>query len=119
MNALHVVLLDWAVRCFGADHVHQRRVRALRIVEEAVELAQACEVDAELVCSLVRNVYSRPKGDVYQELGGVVVTAAVFSAAQFVQDSDLVMLAETRRILAKPVEHFTKRNQDKIDLGFK
>lgn len=119
MNALHILILDWGKRCFGAEHMANRRLRALRLVEEAIELAQASNVDPEQLHSLIKSTYSRPVGDPYQELGGVVLTAASYAASQFSQDIDLVLLAETRRVLSKPTEHFRSRNQEKLELGFR
>jgi hypothetical protein len=44
------------------------------------------------------------------------MTATVLAAAHG-HDLEAFFEVELRRVLAKPSEHFTKRNQDKIDLG--
>jgi hypothetical protein len=110
------IALDWAIRCFGHDHVFDHKVRSLRCAEEAIELAQAYGISMEKMMNLVRVVYGRPDGIPYQELGGVALTATVLAAA-LGWDLDHFLEAELLRVLAKPVEHFAKRNQDKIDLG--
>lgn len=117
MKTTTLILLDWAIRCFGEKHVYDGRVRSLRLAEEAVELAQACNVPRASMHQLVDVVYSRPHGAPQQELGGVLLTSTVFAAAIYGLDPDRVLEAEMRRVLAKPVEHFTKRNEEKIALG--
>lgn len=108
--------LDWAIRCFGHDHVYNRPIRALRVAEEAVELAQALHVDKDKLHELIDIVYARKAGKPTQEIGGVLMTLNVLCAAHNI-DPDEAFLTELRRVLAKPADHFTKRNQDKIDMG--
>lgn len=110
------IALDWARRSFGEEHVSNVPVRCLRLAEEAVELAQAAGVPKNKMLDLVEIVYSRPKGKVSQEIGGVIMTPTVLCAA-FGFDTDHFFETELRRVLAKSTEHFAKRNQDKIDLG--
>lgn len=110
------IAFDWAIRAFGADHVYNHSVRSLRVAEEAVELAQAYGVDKRTMLHLVETVYSRPPGTPEQEMGGVLMTINVMCAAASA-DPDAVFERELLRVLAKPVEHFTRRNEDKIKLG--
>jgi hypothetical protein len=117
MKPVNQIALDWACRSFGADHVYNLPIRALRLAEEAVELAQAHRVPKEKLLDLVEIVYARPQGDPYQELGGVAMTATILAAAQQGHDLEDFLLAELLRVLAKPTQQFAKRNQDKIDLG--
>lgn len=116
MKATVRIALGWAIRAFGADHVYNPSVRSLRVAEEAVELAQAYGVDKRTMLHLVETVYSRPAGKPEQEMGGVLMTINVMCAASKA-DPDAVFERELMRVLAKPVEHFTRRNQDKIELG--
>lgn len=116
MRATTRIALDWAIRAFGAEHVYNNSVRSLRVAEEAVELAQAYGVDKKTLLHLVETVYSRPPGKPEQEMGGVLMTITVMCAASSC-DPDAVFERELLRVLAKPVEHFTRRNQDKIELG--
>lgn len=116
MNTITKIAMDWAIRCFGNDHFVNRPVRALRLAEEAVELAQAFLIPKEKMLELVEIVYGRPLGNARQELGGVALTATVL-AASFGQDLDYFLEDELRRVLDKPADHFSKRNQEKIDLG--
>lgn len=112
---IHLVL-DWAKRCFGTVHVHNPKVRALRLVEEAIEVAQAFDVDADKLHKIITVVYSREKGQWEQEIGGVMMTAAVLAGARFYDIEDLFD-REIRRVFSKPAEHFALRNQEKNGLG--
>ncbi len=112
------VVGDWAIRCFGEDEALSIPQRGIRLLEEAIEAAQACDVDEEKAVSLIRYVYSRPKGTIAQEMGGVAVTLMALGYAnntsvEFCEECEIL------RILNKPVDHFRKRNQFKNDAGFK
>lgn len=112
------IALDWAIRCFGVDHVFDQPTRSLRLAEESIELIQAYKIPKEKAHALVEMVYSRPAGQVPQELGGVAMTLAVLCA---VRDSDIddYFQTELRRVLRKTPQDFAARNQEKIDLGMK
>ena len=116
MQVMQEIAVAWGVRCFGFDHMNDRKVRALRMVEEAIELCQAVGVHKNQVELCVDVVYSKEPGDPLQELGGVVVTASV-CAAEMGTDIDTVFLDELQRCLAKSPEHFAKRNENKLAMG--
>lgn len=61
---------QWACRCFGEQVTADRKERALRVLEEAIELAQAEGIEVNQAANLVGYVYSRPPGEPSQELGG-------------------------------------------------
>lgn len=117
MSTLSRLACDWAIRAFGPDHVNDRKVRSLRIVEEAIELCQAYGVDKEKVALAVNEVYGRPPGEPTQELGGVLLTTYIMCASRGNEEPDDVMEVELARVLAKPVEHFAARNQAKLNAG--
>ena len=116
LSPLTHIVHDWAVRCFGREHVASTKVRALRLAEEAIELCQAAGLDDVKIHKLVDIVYDRPKGEVVVELAGVLMTAHVLSAS-FGLDPQDVMLTELRRVLGKPPAHFRERNDEKIAMG--
>jgi NTP pyrophosphatase (non-canonical NTP hydrolase) len=110
-----------AVRAFGRDHVGDKKVRAMRLLEEAVELAQALDVPREKLDKVLDVVYSRPKGVPEQELGGVAMTFAVICRT-FGTELEWELERELDRELDRVrwqslLKHFTKRNQEKLDLG--
>lgn len=66
----------WMKECFSPSTVSNPRERAFRFLEEALELFQALDCTKEEAQSLVEYVFSRPKGEPAQEVGGVSVTLA-------------------------------------------
>ena len=107
---------EWAIRSFGYNHVHDNKVRALRALEEMIELNQALGVPEEQAAKCVQVIYARPKGDYAQEIGGVMLTTYVLSCAMH-EDADELFVRELSRVLAKTPETFLKKNQEKIDAG--
>lgn len=107
---------QWALRAFGYERVTDKRIRALRLTEEVVELAQILGVDQKQLHKLVDVVYSRPVGQVHQEIGGIMVTLCVLCAALDI-NPDTAFEMELLTILNRSPEHFEKRNKEKMDLG--
>lgn len=116
IKALTKIAVEWGLRCFGTDHMRNKSVRALRFVEEALELAQACGVPAEKAVECVNVVYSRPVGHAFQEVGGSMVTLAVLCDTIGVDLEDAFEI-EVRRCLSKDPAHFAERNKQKLGLG--
>lgn len=63
----------WGGRTFGEINLNKRE-RARRFLEEAVELVQAAGLGASAVVDIVSHVYNKPPGEPAQEAGGVGVT---------------------------------------------
>lgn len=63
----------WARRVFGVRTASNVPERSLVLVEEAIELAQACGVRADSVHRLVDYVFNRPVGEPEQEVAGCMV----------------------------------------------
>lgn len=116
IKALTRIVVEWGCRCFGAEHMSNRGVRALRFTEEAIELAQACGVSEEKIAELVRVVYSRPAGTAYQEVGGSMVTLVALCHTLGTDLEDAFQI-EVSRCLSKDPAHFAARNKEKLDLG--
>jgi hypothetical protein len=103
----------WVVSRLGAAHQQNSGTRSLRLVEEAVEFAQALGVPREKVDAVLDIVYSRPPGEPSQELGGVAVTAASAAASLGVSFAHAAV-TELARIESLPAEHFQRRNAEKV-----
>ena len=116
MQGLLNIALDWALRCFGYDHMHDNMVRALRAGEESIEFMQAVGVPREKVELLVRSVYSRPKGEPHRELSQAIMTLYLFCAANGL-DPTALFETELRRVLAKREAVFAERNREKTEMG--
>lgn len=107
---------QWCERCFGVERANNKRERALRVLEEAVELAQAEGVTYEQAERQVRVTMSRPVGSAAQEVGGVGVTLLAYCCAAGL-GAQIRIEQEVLRILAIAPEKFAARNQEKIDQG--
>lgn len=117
-NGRQFAIALWTIECFGEEEATSIPQRALRLLEEAIECAQAAGVDLKMAHKLVDFVYDRPVGEIEQEIGGVSVTllalaAAVGTSAEFVEQ------AEVERVLSKSRDIFTQRNAKKNAAGFK
>lgn len=71
LDALQTRAFIWVTK---VDPVVAIQRRALRFMEEAVELVQALGVTKDLVLRVVDYVYGRPAGEVVNEIGGVGMT---------------------------------------------
>lgn len=117
MRPLSQLNYDWAVRCFGLEHVHDRRVRALRLLEEAIELAQSVGVPREQVELCTGIVYQKPPGNPRREAEGVAVTATLFATVHLQSEIEALLLDALRTVSAKPPEYYAERNERKIKMG--
>lgn len=108
---------EWAALAFGKEEATSIPQRGLRLLEEAIELYQACGCGESQAHDLVTYVFSRPKGEIGQELGGVAVTTLVLAAAAGVS-ADTEECREINRVMSKPLAHFAERNAAKNAAGF-
>lgn len=69
-------VVDWLSACFPVRATTDRAERTHRFLEEALELAQANGCSYSDAVKLVDYVYSRPIGQPFSEVGGVMVTLA-------------------------------------------
>lgn len=107
----------WCADAFGADSLYDRRKRALRLLEEALELFQAEGGSADQATALALRVFSRSPGTPALEAGGVALTLLSYCEAAGIS-VDRCEAAEIARIFAKPVEEARARYQAKVDAGF-
>jgi|SRR6185295_6379885 len=112
-----LLIAAWAKASFGEAEATSIPQRGVRLLEEAVELYQACGGDEAMAHKLVTYVFGRDKGTVGQELGGVAVCALLVAEAAGLS-ADEEEAREIFRILGKPTKHFTERNANKNAAGF-
>lgn len=117
INMLSNMIWDWGVSCFGIDHMRNPKVRGLRFIEEAVEVAQALDIPRERMIDVINIVYSKPPGQMMEELGGALLTLSVLCRLVSNKDMDEILEIELRRCLAKPAGTMTKRNEERNKLG--
>jgi NTP pyrophosphatase (non-canonical NTP hydrolase) len=108
-------VLAWAVEAFG-DTALRFQERAARMVEEAIEVAQAEGLSPEIVRKILDRVYSRPPGDLWQELGGLMITAMALAENQGLDLHDCAR-QEFARVQSKTKDWWTRKHQEKIEAG--
>jgi hypothetical protein len=111
----------WVCDRFGTAAANNRRERADRVLEEALELHQHAYREEQEVgecksLALVQRVYSREVGERAQEMAGLMHTLMVFA---FVTKVDLQkeVRKEMERIEALPKEHFQRKMREKFEAG--
>lgn len=109
-------VIEWAERCFGRKTVRQDDERALRLLEEAMEVAQALDVSQERCVALLDHVYGRPAGTIDREIGGVCVTLLAL-CEHLGHSADLCERHEISRILSLSPGHFAERQAAKARAG--
>lgn len=111
MNTLAKLMLHWAHSTFGPVALNKVE-RTLRIVEEAVELAQADDCPKEKLHAIIERAYGRPKDTAFKEMGGLLVT--VYSRCGLDGwEPEAVLAAEVDRVLSKPREHWAAKHDAK------
>jgi len=100
----------WVRKVFSEKEATDVPERAIRMAEEALELAQACGVDAATLHRLVDYVMSRPVGKPAQEIAGTMVTVYALAGALGV-DADSEFEVELVRIQQPEVIERCQRRQ--------
>lgn len=113
--AAPAAVLQWAVNSFGAIALN-RDERAARMTEEAIEVAQVEGVPLEVIQRIAARVYSRPVGELGQEIGGLMVGLYALAANSGV-DPDAEFRREFDRVLSKPREHWARKHAEKVAAG--
>ena len=88
----------------------------MRLLEEAVELAQAEGVPLDRALATVEHVYLKPAGKPEQEAGGVGVTLLAYCAARGIS-ADAEEAREFERVLDIDPAYFRARHNIKADAG--
>jgi hypothetical protein len=107
--------MQWAVENFGPI-ARNRDERAARVVEEAIELAQAEGVALDLVLLIAQRVYARPPGSTAQEIGGLLITVDALAENRGI-DAQYEAQKELVRITTLPKEHWQKKHAEKVAAG--
>lgn len=108
-------VLEWAVDKFG-EIARDPRERAMRFVEEAVELAQTqgvTDIDLGRIC---RRVFTRPAGDAAKEIGQVGMTFEAMAENIGLKVAPLIK-AEIERVKTIPKEEWQRRHAAKVAVG--
>lgn len=109
-------IVFWTVTRLGEACLTDRHERAVRLVEEAIELCQAEGVTQEFVQRVLDRAYSRPVGDVEQEGGGVGLTFLAWAFAAKLDPMEITQ-RELERIEAKPLDFYRRKQEEKARAG--
>lgn len=116
MTLAQSVASKWVHDTFGEDCALDCTERAKRVLEEAIELAQASGVSEDDVDFITHYVYRRDVGEIDQEVGGVAITLAALCTANGL-NLETEMWREIRRVLALPKEKFVAKRKLKHAAG--
>lgn len=108
-------VLKWVGETFGERSLAPLE-RVLRVLEEAVELAQAEGMTLDRARAVVDYVFNKPPGDPSQEVGGLGVTLLAYCASRGFS-ADAAEELERRRVLDIDPEYFRARHNVKADAG--
>ena len=106
---------DWIIDTFGLSSLRPRE-RARRLLEEAIELAQAEGVTREDVNTHADYIYAKEPGDPKQELGDVGLTLLAYAESRGFS-ADQTEVDTISDALRKSKRHWYRRHQTKIDAG--
>lgn len=108
-------VLAWAIENFGAIATN-RDERAARLVEEAIEVAQAEGLPLHILQKISERVYARPAGKLAQEIGGLAITLDALA-----ENAGLSVQAESARewarVLSLPKDWWARRHAEKVAAG--
>lgn len=108
----------WLFECLGEEVAKNSIERNYRFLEEALELVQSCGCEKEDALKLVDYVFSRKKGDPWQEVGGVMVTLAALCNVH-----DIAMegcgIAEMLRVEQPEIMEIIRKKQVSKDIRVK
>lgn len=110
--------IAWAARMFGAPATSKRE-RALRFIEEAVELAHCAGIDSFTLTVIFNRVYAKEPNpaEMDKEIGQCRMTLAML-AGIFKIDDDEAFAREWHRLQHIPAEQHRARHALKVQQGF-
>lgn len=112
--------LAWS-RLVFQEHFEKLKphVRAMRLLEEALELAQAEDVTSHEAEVILYQVYGKIKGMPHKELGGVLMTVAAYAGSRG-YDLEQIFIEEFYRCMdPKVIQRVLERNLSGDKLGLK
>lgn len=109
-------IVIWIRTRLGERLLTSRWERSMRVLEEAMELAQTEGVDVDQLMKLAARVYSRPKGEPAQEAAGLQVCLLAWSHAAKVE-LETVTADEVYRIETMSTKRLHDKQNEKAALG--
>ncbi len=114
-DIMGTLLLNWAKTTFGPVALDPPE-RAARVVEEAVEVAQCLGVSKDILHRIVDRTYARPVGDLFNELGAVLL--CTYSLCALIESNPMELLfREANRVTLRNPEHWKAKHDAKVADG--
>lgn len=114
-NQRQRLVLRWATRVFGTITTRIEE-RAMRVVEEAIEVAQAAGISQNTVEKILYRIYGKEPGRIEEEMGGLLVTTLAMCEV-LGAEADELERNEIERILALPEGRVQEKHETKRALG--
>lgn len=111
ISNLQLGVYTWIHEAFGHEIANDPVERNHRFLEESLELVQSLGCTKSEAIQLVDYVFSRPKGEVQQEVGGVAITLAALCNVQRI-DLQFAANIELQRIWEK-IDLIRKKQKSK------
>src|SRR5207344_1889032 len=120
-----MAVYEWVQLAFGPEHANSVSQRSVRFLEEAIELYQAANANAEMGRDTARNmahklidyIFDRPAGILHREIGQVGLTLlSVAAAAEYNAEAEERL--EVERVMAIDPAIMAERNREKNEAGF-
>lgn len=115
MRMISKLILNWAFKTFG-ETAHNAQERAKRLLEEACEVAQATDVSLAEAMAIADRTWRRPKGNPFQEVGGLFVTLLGYCAVMEI-DPDQALENEVTRVLSRSDDYWRVKHDAKVKDG--
>lgn len=112
LTSLQQGLSVWLVEAIGRETLIDPKARALRVFEEACELAQALGLSLEKAQEQLSHTYSRPVGEASQEVAGVL-NSALLTAECLGLDGEQLGQVELARVWTK-IDEVRLKNLSKV-----
>lgn len=106
----------FVLRTWGKKSMYNLPERALRIVEETIELAQAHGVQPSKLYAVIDRVYSRPLGNATEEVGDIAFTLLAYTEVSG-DDLEGILSQRLQRVESIPVEDLRERHRQKRAAG--
>lgn len=95
--SLQDMVIQWLENCFGRGAAESKNERRFRFMEEAVELFQAAGGTPDEIHRVIEHVYSKPPGQVSQEIAGCYSTLLAFAHSYNI-DAEAELRFELNRV---------------------
>lgn len=116
VRQMQEVVAHWIATRFGKANLESKHERAMRLLEEAIEFAQAEGVSQRHCAALTNSVYGKPIGEGKREAAQVMVTLLAWAHNS---NEEIIALAmkEIDRLHKLPMDKARGKHAIKVQAG--